>query len=169
LAERKQKRFWAVIVLILLAVTVISAVIAWTKYRPAQPIEITLPTEPQLQGTVQIGGAVVNPGIYPFTGQDSIASLIQSAGGVTTTESPNQLGLNIPETGSQNPVQKININRAEIWLLEALPGIGVTKAKAIIAYRESHGPFKQTIELTKVEGIGPTLFEQIKNFVTVTD
>jgi len=169
LAQRKQNRFWAIIVLLLLAVTVISTVIALTRYQAARPIEITLPADQGFHGSVQISGAVANPGIYFFTDDDSIGSLLQSAGGTTSTSSPTQLEITVPEAGNQTPVQKININRAEGWLLEALPGIGTTRAKAIIAYRESHGHFKLTSDLMKVEGIGTTLFEQIKDLVTVTD
>jgi competence protein ComEA len=65
--------------------------------------------------------------------------------------------------------QKININRAEAWLLEALPGIGPTKAKAIIEYRQKNGFFRNVDELTKVNGISAALLEQIKPLVTVTD
>lgn len=65
--------------------------------------------------------------------------------------------------------QKIDINRAEAWLLEALPGIGESKAQAIIAYRQQNGVFKHISEITNVEGIGPAIYEQIKDLITVGD
>ncbi|HVK99027.1 MAG TPA: helix-hairpin-helix domain-containing protein, partial [Dongiaceae bacterium] len=50
----------------------------------------------------------------------------------------------------------ININTAsEETLDKALDGIGLAKAKAIVAYRDEHGPFASVEELTKVKGIGP--------------
>ncbi len=164
-----RKRFWRIIVLLLLAVTIIGVLVAWTKYRPGQPIEIILPTTSAFEGSIQISGAVISPGIYPYTEQDSIGGLIQSAGGATATVLPAQLELTVPAGGNQPAGQKINVNRAEVWLLEALPGIGEVKAKAIVAYRESHGPFKLTSDLMKVEGIGEALFGQIKDLVSVTD
>jgi competence protein ComEA len=61
------------------------------------------------------------------------------------------------------------VSHAETWLLEALPGIGAVKAKAIVAYRQQNGDFHNTLELTNVDGISPTLYGQIKDLVTVTD
>lgn len=69
----------------------------------------------------------------------------------------------------QGEPQKIDINRAEAWLLEALPGIGPSKAQAIIAYRQQNGGFSDIAEITEVEGIGMSLYEQIKDFITVGD
>jgi comEA protein len=69
----------------------------------------------------------------------------------------------------QEAPQKIDINRAEAWLLEALPGIGPSKAQAIIDYRQQNGGFKHITEITRVEGIGPAIYEQIKDLITVGD
>ncbi len=59
---------------------------------------------------------------------------------------------------------KININKAMSEDLVKLTGIGESKAKAIIAYRDAH-PFKSVDELMKVKGIGPKIFEKIKEHV----
>ncbi|TKI06276.1 ComEA family DNA-binding protein [Martelella alba] len=59
---------------------------------------------------------------------------------------------------------KVNINTAdEDELVESLKGIGPTKAKEIVKYREKHGPFKRIDHLKKVKGIGPAIFEEIKS------
>jgi len=51
--------------------------------------------------------------------------------------------------------QKVNINEANVeQLAKSLKGIGLTKAKAIVAYRESYGPFHSIQELASVKGIG---------------
>ena len=69
----------------------------------------------------------------------------------------------------EDSAQKININCAAAWLLEALPGIGNTRANAIIKYRTENGGFKNINELLKVEGIGQNTFENIRSLITVDD
>jgi comEA protein len=71
------------------------------------------------------------------------------------------------EVNQQEQPQKIDINRAEAWLLEALPGIGPSKAQAIIDYRQQNGGFAHITEITRVEGIGPAIYDQIKDLITV--
>lgn len=63
--------------------------------------------------------------------------------------------------------QRVDINRAEPWLLAALPEIGPTLAQRIVDYREKNGPFHSTSELMKVAGIGRDTFDTIKEMVTV--
>ncbi|WP_428033121.1 ComEA family DNA-binding protein [Amphritea sp.] len=49
----------------------------------------------------------------------------------------------------------VNINTATVdQLVEVLQGVGPAKAKAIIEYRETNGPFKTVDELANVKGIG---------------
>jgi competence protein ComEA len=50
--------------------------------------------------------------------------------------------------------------------LESLPYIGPALALRIIAYRQSHGPFKEIAEIQNVPGIGSKTFEQIKDLIT---
>ena len=61
---------------------------------------------------------------------------------------------------------KISLNNATLEELMTLKGIGESKAKAIIAYRDTVGAFKSIEELKNVDGIGDTLFEQIKENIT---
>ena len=51
--------------------------------------------------------------------------------------------------------------------LEALPGIGPAKAKAIVDYRQQHGAFKSVEELKNVKGIGEGIFSKLKAEATV--
>jgi len=97
-AETRTNRYWAIAIFFLIAVIIITAFIAWTRYRPSQPIEILLPPEQEISGNITINGAVTNPGIYQFSGDDTIGSLLQSAGGVTADGKPDNLELNIPQT-----------------------------------------------------------------------
>ncbi|MCD4796298.1 MAG: ComEA family DNA-binding protein [Candidatus Cloacimonetes bacterium] len=61
----------------------------------------------------------------------------------------------------QEEITKININNADIENLIKLPGIGQTKAKAIMDYRKNTGEFRSLKELTKVKGIGEKTLEKI--------
>ena len=59
--------------------------------------------------------------------------------------------------------------KCEAWLLQALPEIGQSRAQAIINYRTQKGPFLRIDDLLKVESIGRTVYDKIKNLITVED
>lgn len=61
----------------------------------------------------------------------------------------------------------ISINTATLEELMTLEGIGEAKAKAIIAYREEHGPYKNIEDLLNVSGIGESLLAKIKENITL--
>lgn len=71
------------------------------------------------------------------------------------------------ETTTPQISGKISINTATKEELMTLPGIGENKAKDIINYRESNGPFATIEDITKVSGIGESIFAQIKENITV--
>ncbi len=60
----------------------------------------------------------------------------------------------------------ININTASLEELQTLDGIGVSKAQAIITYRETNGNYIIVEDIMKVSGIGETIFNQIKESIT---
>lgn len=68
---------------------------------------------------------------------------------------------------AQQVVDKVNINSAEVSALQAVKGIGPKKAEAIVAYRQSHGPFNSINDLTKVKGIGEKRLSKISQYLTV--
>ena len=61
----------------------------------------------------------------------------------------------------------VNINKANIEELMTISGIGKSKAEAIIKYREENNSFKSIEEIKKVPGIGDSLFETIKDYITI--
>lgn len=63
--------------------------------------------------------------------------------------------------------EKVNLNTATSEQLQTLSGIGESKAKAIIEYRETNGEFKSIEELKEVSGIGDSLYEKVKDNITV--
>ncbi|PKO46243.1 MAG: competence protein ComE [Betaproteobacteria bacterium HGW-Betaproteobacteria-22] len=70
-------------------------------------------------------------------------------------------------TFSLNAWAVIDINTARQAELETLAGIGAVKAKAIIDYRQKHGPFKSVNELEHVSGIGKSTLNAIRDKITV--
>jgi competence protein ComEA len=158
-----------------IAILVTTAIIATSIFAGSgcdstPPIEISMPeTTTALQITqVYIGGAVNNPGFYTLEDGDTIESLIQTAGGVIGGTDLSHIELNIAQEEEETP-QRIDINRADAWLLEALPGIGEVKAQAIIDYRQQNGLFSNINELLKVDGIGESTLAKIEDLITVAD
>lgn len=63
---------------------------------------------------------------------------------------------------------KVNLNAADAETLRRdLFGIGAAKAKAIVAYRESNGPFTAVDELLEVKGVGKALLEKNRERLTI--
>lgn len=62
---------------------------------------------------------------------------------------------------------KININTASAAELESLPGIGPSRAKAIITYREERGHFSTPEDIMNVSGIGSKIFANLKDKIDV--
>ena len=61
----------------------------------------------------------------------------------------------------------VNLNTADVAALMTLPGIGESRAKAIISYREQHGAFSQIEDIMKISGIKQAAFSKIKDKITV--
>ena len=73
-----------------------------------------------------------------------------------------QSSQNSPDSGGV-----VNINRASVTELDALPGVGPSTAQAIVDYRATNGPFGSPEDLLNVKGIGPAKFEAMRKLVGV--
>ena len=149
-------------------------------------------TEQVTEIYVQIDGAVKKPGVYTFSEESRVYELIEAAGGLlpeaydlginqakrladgekiyvyTKEEIENGAGT----TDTQNPKGqtddgKININTASVEELMTLSGIGETRAKDIIAYRNAHGAFSLPEDLKNVSGIGDSTYNKIADAIIV--
>lgn len=133
---------------------------------------------------VYVCGAVSEEGVYKLNAGDRVVDAIQLAGGFSEDACTNAINLSeklsdeqriyIPTIDEMQQVLEIkeddgcvNINTADEEKLTELTGIGQTRAKAIIEYRESHGGFNEIEEIMNVSGIGQASFEKIKDSIKV--
>lgn len=144
---------------------------------------------------VYVCGAVVSPGVYELDDGSRIYEAVELAGGFMEEAAEDALNLaesvtdgqmiRIPTEEEQEAAGregaelsqgagadsasdgKLDLNRADVAALMELPGIGQSKAEAIVGYREEHGPFSRTEDLMKVEGIKEGVFNKIKDRIKV--
>lgn len=139
---------------------------------------------------VYLCGAIKNPGVYYLPLESRINDAVILAGGMLQEADADGINLaeiisdgrkiRIPyqgeevsdetysydETGMQGN-GKVNINTASIEELTTIPGIGQTRANAIVEYRKKHGDFKSVEEIMNVSGIKEGLFSKISPYIKV--
>lgn len=144
---------------------------------------------------VHVCGEVKNPDVYSFTEGTRVIDAIKRAGGFTKTAAKEYINqaraivdgeqIYIPsldevkdmdtaggkeqakDQGSSLKSTLVNINNASMEELMTLPGIGESKAKSIITYREENGTFKSIEELKNITGIKEGVYKKISDFITV--
>jgi competence protein ComEA len=141
---------------------------------------------------VHVLGAVVRPGIVELRPGARVLDAIAAAGGLAADANPGGVNLArsvtdgeqlvVPREGEvlapPTPVvgggpgtapggALVNLNLASAAELQALPRIGPALAQRIVDWREAHGLFATPADLMKVSGIGQTLFDGLKDLVTV--
>jgi len=169
------ERYRAFVIFLLIALILIGgAVLLYRQTSSTHSAEIAIhPPSPEI--CVYVEGEVVSPGVYMLRQGDIIADAVDAAGGFAAEADARSVNLAATlRDGDQVHIyrlgevpQRININTAEIWLLQSLPGVGETLAQRIINYRTVNGLFQSIEDLNSVEGIGPSVFEQIKDKITV--
>lgn len=141
---------------------------------------------------VEIKGEVKKPDVYTLNENSIVKELIEVAGGLTENAelsninrakklqnhelvyiaNKNDINKEVENTNSEVNIsqnkgkeisnKKVNINSAALEELKTLTGIGDSKAKSIIEYREKNGGFKSIEDIKNVTGIGEKMFEKIK-------
>lgn len=157
-----------------------------------EPTETTIPnTEATESIVVDVKGQVNVPGVYTLPTGSRVLDAIQMAGGLMPTAEEKSLNLaakvidemviyvhaigetenpalfpDVPAT-RESQMSLVNINTANEDELMSLSGIGPSKAKAIITYREEKGFFQTTEDIKDVTGIGKQTFENLKDFISI--
>lgn len=142
---------------------------------------------------VHISGAVNNPGVVELKSGSRLFEAVEKAGGFTEDASTDYcnlaliiadgeqyyiptifeasvMALNSSETKAvshYDEAGRLNINVATKDELVKLPGIGDTRADAIISYRESTGVFAKAEDIKNVSGIKDNLYSQVADYIYV--
>lgn len=136
---------------------------------------------------VHVAGAVLHPGVYELEANGRVQDAVEAAGGLADGADPNALNLaavvvdgsrvyvpligeavaiaDLSVSGGEQTQAIVDVNRASAVELESLPGIGPATAAAIIAERDSGGPFIDVDALQRVPGIGPAKLELLRDRV----
>lgn len=93
----------------------------------------------------------------------TLSRMFASAMLVLSTVSATQQGFAqapAAEQKSAPPGEQVNINEADVeTLADVLQGVGQSRARAIVEYREQNGPFDSLEELSEVKGVGEATVE----------
>ena len=141
---------------------------------------------------VYVCGEVAAPGVYQLKDGMRICDAVEAAGGLTkaasreywnlaeklsdgqmiyfpTEEEARERKASAEAAGAtvEESDGRIDINTADAAQLVTIPGIGETRAAAILAYREKNGPFAKVEDIMQVSGIKSALFEKMKDYITI--
>ncbi len=127
---------------------------------------------------VHVCGAVEEPGVYELPAGSRIYNAVVTAGGFDIEADREAVNLveeiadgeqiRIPFIGEQSFYAGgglIDINSADVEDLCEIPGIGESRAGAILAYREEHGNFQSPEDLMKVPGIKEGIYARISPYI----
>ena len=131
---------------------------------------------------VHISGEVNKPGVYELKVNDRLDDLVKVSGGLTKNADVSRVnlarlledGLKIHIPSNNTVIEEdqyidrltlTDFNQLSSKELEKIDGIGEVISKRIVDYREKNGSFKKISDLLKVNGIGESKLEQIKNKV----
>lgn len=183
------RRHWLIILALAAVIVAGSFYDQWRKFvvpeKTASVVPVSQsPAARDNRPVVYVTGAVSKPGVYKVGQESRVIDVINAAGGLSHGADANKVnlaqavkdGMQIHVPISDVPVSagaaaanagRVSINAADKAALEKLPGIGAVLAERIVEYRKAHGPFRDITELKKVNGIGESKFNQIKDKISL--
>ncbi|MCC2687071.1 MAG: Competence protein ComEA-like protein with helix-hairpin-helix repeat region [Paenibacillaceae bacterium] len=115
---------------------------------------------PVLAAAAVVGGGVAyQAGIQ---GADDAPSTVNAELAAMIAAQTDEQGRAIPVKVIEKPLEPVDLNKATLEQLDALPGIGPAKAEAILETRRAHGGYKRIDELLDVPGIGAKTLDKLK-------
>jgi competence protein ComEA len=169
MSTEKLNWVWLVMTGVLILIILAGGIFFMVRHNYGQAVTISRAVTPTFCGEVYVDGAVQQPGSYPYAAADTLNSIIAASGGTRPEADLSSLQLHIGTSISTPGNQKVDLNHADKWLLQAVPGIGEVKAQAILEYRRQIGYFHNIDQLTQVPGITPALLDKIRDYITTSD
>ena len=170
--DQRRQRWWLALVgVLVMAIVAGGAVLGFKSLSRGKPVEIVVySSDIDSPAEIYLGG-VPNEGIYSFSEDATLRTIIREAGGSETSDQPLRVKITVLDADqdpcSQETDDRININTASLAELQTLSGIGPVRAQAIVDYRNANGAFRTVDELVDVPGIGPATLATIVDLITV--
>ncbi|WIM97680.1 ComEA family DNA-binding protein [Actinoplanes oblitus] len=176
-------------------VVLVAAFLAWRARPRVEPVAPVTPVSSTAAAVsapaevvVAVGGKVREPGLVRLAPGARVADALTAAGGAlpgvdvaalnparkVTDGELIMVGVSPPAGAATAPVASagpagglVNLNTATLAELDTLPGVGPVLAQRILDARQAQGGFRAVSDLRRVDGIGDSRFEQLKDLVTV--
>jgi competence protein ComEA len=144
---------------------------------PEPIVAVSITEDEGREAVVHVAGDVHDPGLVTVALGARVADALAAAGGPADGADTSAINLArpvvdgeqiyVPGQGERAEDGPVNLNRADVTDLEALPGIGPVLAERIVTDRDLNGPFASVDDLGRVSGVGPLVLENIGPLVSV--
>lgn len=139
---------------------------------------------------VHVAGAVLAPGVHELPPGSRVIDAVEASGGLLPDADAGAVNLAAevvdgsqvyvprigevppppppgPDGGGETGGGPVDLNTADVALLDTLPGVGPATAAAIVDHRERYGPFTSVDGLLEVRGIGEAKLAALRDLVRV--
>ncbi|MDP2949326.1 MAG: ComEA family DNA-binding protein [Chloroflexota bacterium] len=175
---------WLVVALAAVPLLIGIGVLVDRQLQGPRPLEIRLDETPAIAIQVYVAGAVSQPGVYYLKDGDRWIDAVEAAGGPSADadlETVNlarrlhdedqvlvpRLGESSGSSSTASQDQRTNVNSAPASVLDTLPGLGAVRSQKIVDSRAQDGPFSRPEELVERKLIPQSVYEQIRDLITV--
>ncbi len=164
-----------IVLSIFITILFVFSIYFYINYKKNDTVLISTLEKEEVFYQIDVKGEVNSPGVYTLDVDANVKDVITLAGGFTDNAYTTNINLSksvedemaiiVYHKDALNTL--VNINIADDNKLMTLPGIGATKAKAIIDFRINNGLFESKEEIMLVSGIGESTYEKIKDLIYI--